>query len=511
MAALLVIGGVSFGAAACGLGPDDESARDLTHEEAIRLASVRQTNAEADPTAVQISIPAGEQSHRINGYIDWSGPILYASLPPMGQRESGQFVQVIPGLVATREADDDAELDPANIPADGWSIRHMMSGQSERSDPYQDQFDIITSAVFSLQSRQADDARWLQEQSTWQESAAIDGVEVDVFRAPVMQDQATGEIDILDDEPGVEGEDADQVEGPPAAGDEAEGSGGEESTADSEGYNDDPSERGSTGAEALYSVDEHGKLHRFQVNPGGIGLATVDFKHTQNTVIERIELIDLFGGARIDPEQVEEDFAETLAGMRHRNFQTISSVEMVIPQEDGSMLSGSGVIDWNTFSGFFHLSDESDPTLYLTRPMGLARQATDEPELPQAVPQEGWDMRTWLDIQESQELGTNEMIFYRLLEMASDQLDDVGHVHENSYLLRMDTDVDDRPLAVVEYPMQGDAASEPGAASFRYHVGEDGFLHKLEFLTEMGVANVEFAHDDAEGFDIPWEVTSEIG
>lgn len=470
---------VIAGATACGFGGDDEGEREVTDEEAIRLASLRQTHAQTEPTAIQVSIPHGDQSHQVSGYIDWAGPIFYGERPPIGDEESDQFMQVIPGMVASRDADGD--LDPAAIPSDDWSIRHLQGEDEQEADPLQGQLDIIISTIFSLQSQQADDARWLQENSTWQESASIDGNEVDVFKAPVMQEADGNQSNSVPEELG---DDVEEVEG---------GMGGE-----------------ADAAEALYSVDSDGMLYRFEVNPGGTDLATIDFLHHSDTDVDDIELIDLFGGPEIDPQPVSEDQAESLADMREANFETATEIDMMVPQEDGSMLSGSGLMDWHTFTGYFHLTDTDGSALYVSRPGGLAKQDTDADELPSEILEDGWNSKTWAELQEDEALGATELLMYRLLELASDETDSADALQDEAQLLREGEYDDGEPYSVVEFPLAGDSPAEPGSASFRYHVADDR-LDKVEHMTAMGVAFAQLTHEEVEQLIVPFEVSSEIG
>lgn len=473
-----VIAGVSAGAAACSSG-EDEGERQVTDEEAIRLASVRQTHTETDPTAIQVSIPFGDQTHSISGFIDWNGPIFYGEVPSADDDAADQLVQIIPGMVASR--DSDGEVDPAAIPSDDWSIRLLQETEDSDTDQLQSQFDIIISTIFSLQSQQADDARWLQENSTWQESTSIDGNEVDVFKAPLMQESEPESTDVLPDELSEDGEEA------------VEGEGGD-----------------ADAAEALYSVDSDGTLHRFQVNPGTTDLATIDFLHQGDAEIDNIELIDLFGGPEIDPRAVTEEQAERLSTMRESNFQTATEVDIAVPQESGDMLAGTGIMDWHTFTGFFHLTDADGSDLYVARPGGLAKQGTDADQLPDEIPESGWNTKTWAELQEDEALGATELLMYRLLELASDEPDDVDMVQDEAQLLREGDNDDGETYSVVEFPLTGDAPAEPGSASFRYHVVGDR-LDKVEHMTAMGVGSVQLAHVEADQLNVPLEVASEIG
>ncbi|GAB3654018.1 hypothetical protein GCM10028833_27360 [Glycomyces tarimensis] len=450
MAIILAIGAAGWLAVSC--GADRVGAeRPVTEEEAETLAALRYRNYTSEPVAVRMQFAADGEAILVDGYLDWRQPLLYARVP---DAEGGhRLVQAIPGLAATH-ADDEA-FEEAKAPASDWSPRQMLSGGAL---PAETAFDVLVSAMFSLTADKGDDAALLAEHATWREDGVIDGEPVDTFRAPLM----------------VESND-------PAAG----------------------------RPEALYSLDRHGDIRRFQVNTGGSELATVDFLREAEFDASNLEAVDLLGGGSIEPTEVDEDLAETLAQVRSANWSESATVAMSVPIADGQVAHGHGYIDWRTMTAYLNIADADGHRLFLARPGGLASIGTDSDELPQTLPDEGWETHALTDEAIAERFGPVETLTYRLLEMSAEEAADADEMASEAVLLRVDGE-GEQATHVVEFPVAGDADAAEGESAFRYHIEADR-LSEVELMTFFGVASAELEHEDYPMIAIPWTVNEKIG
>lgn len=426
--------------------------RPVNEAEAALLAGMRERNLADEPVALRMSLPVEGETVVVDAYLDWQTPLLYARVPDSRSAESGEYrlVQAVPGLVASR-ADDDAAFAAAAVPADGWATRQMLSGAAT---PLETTFDILASSLFTLTADQADDPAKLAAQATWREESVIDGEPVDSFRAPIMV----------------------------------------EST-----------EQSGPAPEALYSLDADGTLRRFQVNTGAERLSAVDFLREAEFEAAGLVPIGLLGGPAIAPEPVDEDLAATIAGLRSANHSSAAEVELAVPTGDDQVTTARGTVDWRTMTAYLHLSDTSGERLLLARPGGFAILPTAEPALPEVPPTEGWETHA-LDAEDAAEnFGPIETLVYRLLELSAEEAEDVQAVVDTAFLLRTDEGV-----AVVEFPVAGDAEAAPGQSAFRYHVGEER-LRAVEMMTYYGVASAELTYAELPMVYVPWEVSEQIG
>jgi hypothetical protein len=451
MAIIVAIAMAGWFAVSC--APDRSGAeRPVSEEEASLLASMRERNLGSDPVALRMNLPVEGETVTVDGYLNWQIPMVYARVPV--EEGAHRLVQAIPGLIAGRE-DDEAAFAEIRVPEDGWNTRQMLSGAST---PLETAVDILVSSLFTLTAEQADDPAELAEKATWREEAVIDGEAVDSFRAPIMVE----------------------------TGGRAGGS-----------------------PEALYSLDGEGDLRRFQVNTGAESLATVDFLREVEFDPAGLVPIDLLGGPVIAPEAVDEDLAETISEVRQRNWARSAMVELTVPVGDDQVATGSGSVDWRTMTAYLRVSDGSGDRLFLARPGGFATLATDEEELPEAPPSEGWETHALTDENAAESFGPVESLVYRLLEMASEEAGDAGALAEEASLLRVD-ESGDEPVYVVEFPVAGDAPAEAGESAFRYHVGGDR-LREVEMMSYYGAASAELEYEDFPMVAVPSGVSEKIG
>jgi hypothetical protein len=451
IAVIAAIAVAGWFAVSCSPGRSDAE-RPVNEEEAALLAGMRERNHGAEPVAVRISVPMDGETVTADGYLDWQVPMLYARVP---DAEGGhRLVQAIPGLIATR-ADDEAAFGELSVPEDGWTTRQMLSGAATRLETT---IDILASSLFTLTAAEADDPAELAKQATWREEGVIDGEPVDSFRAPIMVES---------------------------------------------------SEQGAASPEALYSLDAAGDLRRFQVNTGEESLSAVDFLRDVEFDASRLVATDLLGGPAIAPAAVDEDLAETIAGVREGNWEDTATVELAVPTGDGQLTTGRGSIDWRTMTAYLHLTDASGQRLLLARPGGYATLAAEGDELPETPPTEGWEAHALTDEDAAETFGAVETLVFRLLEMASAEADDAETMAEKAFLLRVD-EVDGEAVNVVEFPVAGDTAAAAGQSAFRYHLSGDQ-LSEVEMMSYYGVASAKLSDEDFEMVEIPWELAETIG
>lgn len=424
--------------------------RPVNEEEAALLAGMRERNHDAEPVAVRMSVPVDGETVIADGYLDWQTPVLYARVP---EGEGHRLVQAIPGLIATH-ADDEAAFAEVRVPEDGWTTRQMLT---EAGTPLETTIDILASSLFTLTAEKADDAAALADQATWREEGVIDGEPVDSFRAPIMV------------------ETRDQGASP----------------------------------EALYSLDGAGDLRRFQVNTGEASLTAVDFLRELAFDPSGLTPIDLLGGPAIQPSPVDENLAETIAGVRQRHWSESAEVELTVPTGDGQTTTGFGSIDWRTMTAYLHLTDASGQRLLLARPGGYATLAAEGDDLPETPPAEGWEAHALTGEDVTEHFGPVETLVYRLLEMAAEEAEDADQIAKTSYLLRVD-EHDGEQVRVVEFPVAGDAKAAAGKSAFRYHL-EGERLTEVEMMSYFGVASAELSYEDFPMVAVPWELSEQIG
>lgn len=450
MAVIVAIGAAGWLAVSC--GTDRVGAeRPVTEAEAAALAALRHRNHDGDPVAVRMRFPTEDAEVVVDGFLDWNDPLLYGRMP--GPDGEDHLVQAVPGLVASH-ADDEA-FDEVLVPQSAWTPRQMMAGDATEAEA---KFDILISSVFTLTAETGDDPAYLAEHAAWREEGVIDGEAVDTFRAPIMVET---------------------------------------------------SETTAANPEALYSLDEQGDIRRFQVNVGGSELASVEFLREVDFNASGLEPIDMLGGPSIAPSKVDDELAKTIAQVRTANWEQSATVEMTVPIADGEVAFGHGTIDWRTMTAYLNIEDADGHRLLLARPGGLASLATDSSELPASPPSEGWETHALAGASVAEHFGPVETLTYRLLEMSAEAAADTDEVAERASQLRID-EADGKTTHVVEFPVVGDAAAEPGESAFRYHITGER-LSEVELMTSFGMAGAELTYEDHPMVAVPWTVSSVIG
>lgn len=459
-----LIVGLGWTGASC-LPERDDEPRQLTTDEAERLSDVRVRAASAPPVAVSLELPAEAGGGGFAGHLDWSRPMVHAGVVAAGDSQPDQLVQAVPGLIATREGEADA--DPDDVPEDDWTVRRMQPEVSGEADPRQQAVDIVLSALLSLPSQTAADVTGLREHGSWTKEAAVDGVTVDVMRAPLLLDATS------------------------PSGDAAEAETAEEQP------------------EAVFWVDRDGQLRRIQFDPAGVGMATVDFLWERDDAVHPLP-VDVLGGADNDPREVDEAEVQMLAELRQRNSHTGAEVDLAVPVADDEVIRARGYVDWRIPLAYLSVDapGEDNDGLLLALPGGAATYTDAVDGMPdQQLPQEGWETQPWDDRVDEDDGGAShfDLLLFKLLTMSATAPDDHDEVSETSAWLREDA-VGDAETAVFEFPSADDPdTDEPGQQPFRFWVGvEDDALHRVELNTDsLGMAHADLEPQEPPQLQLP--------
>ncbi|MEV0647186.1 hypothetical protein AB0I28_18150 [Phytomonospora sp. NPDC050363] len=467
-AGALVLGAFSWAGVGC-LNKGSEVSRSVTAEEAGRLAGMRAHNLALGTVALLARMPEELGETEVSGWVDWTQPLLYAAIKPSAQPTYTGLVQAVPGLVATRPGDMAA--DPEKLPADNWSVRRTAGAApaGEDPDPLGRALDIVMSAVMVLGSNGPDDVGAFQERAVWLDEGTIDGVAVDVFRAPLVVGQAPDPA-----------ESAEASAPPPAST-----------------------------PEAVFHVDHAGQLRRVQINPGGHGLATVDLLVEQRPDPEdaRIPAIDLLGGPPVTPRKVTDAEAQVLAGLRNGNADTVSAVRLTLPVGDGELLNATGWVDWRQPLAYLTIDNpgtDSDGQMFVL-PGGIAWRAlpvegkAKKPSMPAAA--DGWQTQQWgARIDEEGGASDLDLLMFKLLTLAAGGPDDLGSIKETASWLR-ESRLGKTHATTFEIPMAGDQTAPSGQAPYRYWLDSDERLRRVEMRTQqLGLGRADLTPVS----DVPW-------
>lgn len=457
----VVIAGVGWTGASC-LRQQSDDPRPMTGAEAQRLARVNVGNYKAGTVAFTADLPESVGGG-MDGRIDWSQPVLHAGITAEGSSTPHTLVQAVPGLVAAREGSTSAD---AKVPETGWSVRHMSRDNPGGDDAQAATVDIIASAVLTLRSGQAADPEVLRAKGSWLRQSVIDGATVDVFRAPLLLDNAGGDAKKM--------------------------------------------------PEAVFWVDADSRLRRIQFDPGATSLATVDFLLSRDDVA-KLHPIDMLGGAPIDPRKVTAAEADRLAGLRQRNGLGGAEARITLPVADGKVIRASGYVDWRTPMVYLNVDapgKKNDGLLFVV-PSGAATLSGDfDGKPPTQPPAEGWMAQSWSKRTDDGKASELDTLLFRVLAMAATQPDDTGTVADTAAWLREDS-VGGTATEVYEFPISGDPETEePGQAPFRYWVGaKDDALHRIEMRTrKLGMAHVDLKPtDQPTAVAVPAAVVAGLG
>ncbi len=434
-------------------GSEDEAARDITTEEAQLLSQVRTNNHGSEPMAFRMKVPTPEKEIILDGYVDWTVPFIYSRYDFDGDT---RLLQAIPGLVA--HGPDHEAFERAAVSQEGWGVRPILPGDNYGLTRTETDLDVLISSLFTLTATEEDNPVFLQQEATWQGTEAIDGVDVDVFQAPIM----------------VEG---DTQMGVP---------------------------------DARYSVDGSGQLRRFEVNLGFEENARIDFLLEKTVDSAELVPIDLLGGPAGEAQSMDEELATTVSQIRSSNRWSTAGFEFTVPQPTGELLTGKGQINWGNMTAYSAVSDGDGHRLEIVKPGGFTTRKHGSDSLAFPVPASDWQTIAAGSDEAQAEFGPVEALLYRLLDMAADSPDDPERLVEHGVVLR-EYEQEGEPVYVVEYPIQGDEPTEPGQAAFRYHISQNE-LTVIEMNTETGMARLDLDRSqDVSNLNPPWEVTSVIG
>ena len=179
LAALLAVTLVVAAAlAAC--SPSQPSApaspRPLTTEEGQRLATTRFLNYNAGSRSIRATVPVGNQSVQLDGWVDYTAHTGYATAT--GPDFSPQLLRWNLGTVALRPGSAAQTAAPGlPMPTGGWHTRTL--------DPQRSDLDTVLLVVNRLGSDRPENPLLLQQEGAlWMAAQDLDGTPITIFAAP---------------------------------------------------------------------------------------------------------------------------------------------------------------------------------------------------------------------------------------------------------------------------------------------------------------------------------------
>lgn len=527
--ALLVAAGLVVGVAA-GFGqglvrdaPDDraEPARPLSAEEAARLARVRQLNWQDGRAGVRATVGTGGGQVYLTGWVDWRRPMVYlARSGPEGTVT--ELVQAVPGMVATRPAGppaagpspaatpaptptatpaetpaatrspevvDPHPPPPRQPPADGWRLRRPGEDGPAGAPQAPGTIDALAVLLLTVTAEEPDAAALLAaSESQWLRRDRTAGHEVDVLLGPAIPPTPSPTA---------------PTQPPTPAGDAP--------------TRTPRTSLAAMGGAVQYWIDDGSRLHRLEALLADGVPVRVDLDRGDDTAPG---VLDVLGGAAIDPRPVTRDEAEMLAGLRQRNLQAGGGeVTLTAPDEDGGTVRAAGWLDWRSPVAYLAMYRDGDPDGLLwadgrgvaTRPAAESsehaepsehaesaesNESTEDSEdgapaevarPPVPAPQDaGWERSAWEQRGDDQGGWDLDLLLNEVLALSDGSRDDAGALRENAIHLRADT-LAGAPVSVYEIPRSIESRVEPGGARMRYWVDdESGVLVRLEIRTRSG-------------------------
>ena len=435
--------------------------RPVTAAEADRLAQVRVTGTAAGTVAMRLDLPESLGGAGLDGFIDWNTPMVHATTRVDG--EVTGLIQAVPGLIAGNLVTGiDASDDP---PTDGWTIRRMQAQDSPGTNPGLEAIDILLSVVLTLAAPNPADTEFLAENAVWLREASIDGAVVDVIRAPLL-------LQPVEDE-----------------------------------------SLGTQAPEAIFWVDRDAQLRRFQADPAGNGLATVDLMLDRHDT-PSLEPVDVLGGAAIAPRDLSEDEATLLAGLRSANSARAARIDLRLPVGDNRILTAQGWVDWRSTVAYLAVDapGEDDDFLMFALPSGVADIPAEVDAMPPAQPpQEGWRVQSWSERVDGGQSDDLDALVYKVLSMASLEADTTEEAAAAGTWLRDDA-IDGTPVDVVEFATAGDPETDAGAAPFRYWVDQDeSILHRVQLRTGgFGMGHATLTIEEPPMLNVPYGIITTL-
>jgi hypothetical protein len=478
--------GLAGGLISCAPRPTPEGPRSLTRDEARRLADMRVRNYRDGRAGVRASIgPPGAETE-IVGSVDWGRELVYLTVDGPGAGAYRGLLQAVPGLVASRPADDDPDRDPepaatahdepdsvggtpppapepppVSPPADGWQVRPVEATGSAATA-----LDPFLRLLFALSNDEADqperlehsDARWLGR-----DRAA--GTSVDVLLGPAVP--------------------------------QADWDPGDSSPA--------PTALAAMGGAVRYWLDSDARLHRLEALLGDGVPVRVDLDRTRRTEMNAVAAL---GGPPVLPRPVTAAEAELLARIgrttRDHGGATLTLTVPTVPSPKlpagGAAtvnLRGSGWFDWYDGTAYLALRDLDEPTsgvLLRADRVGLALRTADVtaeddrtglPPLPPPV-ERAWAYGRWPDRTDRLGALDVDLLVGEVLSLTDpDTAADPQRLRGSAVWLRRDV-IAGQKVTVFELPKPAEEGTPRGEARMRYWVDRSGTLRRLELRTRTG-------------------------
>ncbi|HEY3009006.1 MAG TPA: hypothetical protein VGJ63_13225 [Micromonosporaceae bacterium] len=453
---------LTHGLSSCAPPAKPAAGRPLSAEEAERLAAMRLRNYQDGVVGVRATIGQPGRESQLAGWVDWRRPLAYLTVTGA----SDMLVQAIPGLIAMRqgrpaggatptpggatsapEVSAAAQDPPAKPPADRWRLSPIVPGRQGATA-----LDSFVGLLFTIASTTPDAADALaHSDSRWLRRDLAGGVPVDVLLGPAV---------------------------PPSARPAASPAAAPSTTAGTS--------LAAMGGAVVYWLDNDTKLRRFEALLGANLPVRVDL---QRGAFRPPTAIDLLGGAPIAPRAVTADEARTLSRLRqHDRAAGGGEVSMTVPTASGTLLLGTGWLDWRANVAYLAVDDADRRTLLRANSDGVATRSAplgpyqpgDAPPLP-PPPDVHWAFVPW----EKRAGYDFDTLLGEALGLSGSDRDDATELRNTAAWLRTDT-VAGTPVAVFEMPRPVEKGVPGGGARLRYWVDEDGVIRRLELRTRLG-------------------------
>ncbi|HEY8473622.1 MAG TPA: hypothetical protein VIL37_13435 [Natronosporangium sp.] len=477
-------------------GDDADPARPLSAEEATRLATMRQHNWQDARAGVRATIGTGAEQVHLAGWVDWRRPMVYLARSGPTPGEIAELIQAVPGLIAVRPGEpapaeptpepeptgspgagtdpsagpeliDPYPKPPATPPADGWRLRQPGADGAPGAPAAAGTIDALAVLLLTIAAEEPDAAELLAEtESQWLREDRTAGYEVDVLLGPAIL-------------PGA------PLPGPPAPGSQP------------------PETLAALGGAVQYWLDRDARLHRLDALLATDTPVRVDLDRADQTTPA---VLDLLGGAAIDPAPVTDQQAEQLAQLRQRNRGAGGGeVRITVPTEQGDdTITATGYLDWQRTVAYLVVHRPNGSSLVWADGSGVSTRSAgsldDLTEPPLPAPTDGWSRTPWEGRGDDQGGYDLDLLLNEALSLSGWELDDADHLRQTAHRLRGDR-LDGVAVSVYEIPRPIESEVEPGGARMRYWVDdESGVLRRLEIRTRSG----GFGQLDLSPGQVPW-------
>lgn len=168
------------------LGGAAVTPRDLSDDEAERLAGLRFANS-GRAALIDLRLPvADDEILTAQGWVDWRSAVAYLAIDAPGDTDDG-LLFALPSGVANIAADVDG-LPPTEPPQEGWTVQKW----DERVDSGQaGDLDTLVYKLLSMASLEADTTEDAAEAGTWLREDTVGDAKVDVVEFATAGDPET--------------------------------------------------------------------------------------------------------------------------------------------------------------------------------------------------------------------------------------------------------------------------------------------------------------------------------